>query len=58
MEKERKMSVAEQAFVMLNKWIPIKESSPQPPSFVVIDNPSYPYSGNTWILLSSTYYSD
>ena len=41
---ERKMS-AEQAFVMLNKWIPIKESTPQPPSFVVIDNPTYPYSG-------------
>ena len=40
----RKMSV-EQAFVTLNKWIPIRKSSPQPPSFVVIDNPNYPYSG-------------
>ena len=47
MQNERKMSV-EQAFVMLNKWIPIKEFSPQPPSFVVIDNPMYPYSGRLW----------
>ena len=48
----RKMSV-EQAFVTVNKWIPIRKSTPQPPSFVVIDNPNYPYSG---ILQDSLYH--
>ena len=33
----------EQAFLTLNKWIPIKTTHQ---SFVVIDNPSNPYKGN------------
>ena len=32
----------EAAFLTLNKWLPIKTTHQ---SFVVIDNPTYPYSG-------------
>ena len=54
-EEERRRLSVEHAFVTLNKWIPIRPASPQPPSFVVIDNPIHPYSGMR-ILCASWYF--
>ena len=42
MQVYQRGSSEEQAFLTLNKWIPIKTAHQ---SFVVIDNPTYPYKG-------------
>ena len=42
MQAQKLGSTEEQAFLTLNKWIPIKTTHQ---SFVVIDNPTYPYTG-------------
>ena len=39
-ELEDNNEVQDQAFLTINKWIPIKTTHQ---SFVVIDNPTYPY---------------